>query len=81
MKRPYKKRIKLRGDRFYYPQYRWFGLWFDYDLSDATCTLSTSYRFDSVEGANRFLISRDLDDLASIEAAKQSKIIKWKGVQ
>lgn len=81
MKRPYKKRIKLRGDGYYYPQYRWFGMWFDYDLVDVRFCTSTSYRYASEAGARRMLASREDYELDKIERTKHAKIIKWNSMQ
>ena len=81
MKRPYKKRIKLRGDGFYYPQYRWFGLWLDYDLADTTGRTSTSYRYASESGARQFLQQREDIELHRSELSKNTRIIKWNSAQ
>jgi hypothetical protein len=81
MKRPCKKRIKLRGDGYYYPQYRWFGMWFDYDLTDAICSESTSFRYACETGARRFLQNREDLEIDKIEMTKSAKIIKWNGTK
>ena len=77
VKRPAKKRVKLRSDGYYYPQYRWFGLWLDYDIIDSRHGSCSSVQYCMLEGAQRFLGVEHQDELVKIKRANESKIVKW----
>lgn len=79
MKHPRQKRINLRTDGYYYPQFRWgYIFWFDYDAPQNWCTSSTSVRFCTEVLAREWLDKRHMQELKEIAVAAQAKIVNWR---